>query len=71
MGEPDALSRRADHGPQGRDNEGMTLLEPSLFQIHALRATLVRGPEVDLLQEIREGLRNGGALEEPVAAAAR
>ena len=71
MGEPDALSRRSDHGLSVADNKGITLLEPALFQIHALRATIVRGPEVDLLKEIREGLRDGGAMEEPVAAAAR
>ena len=71
MGEPDALSRRADHGPANGDNQGVTLLEPSLFQIHALRATLVRGPEVDILQEIRDGMRGKGVVEEPVAAVAR
>ena len=71
MGEPDALSRHANHGPANGDNQGVTLLEPSLFQIHVLRATLVHGPEVDILQEICEGMRNEGVVQEPIAAAVR
>ena len=41
MGEPDALSRRADHGSHDTDNQGVVLLNPSAFQIHAMRATLI------------------------------
>ncbi len=48
MGEPDALSRRADHGRGQEDNKGVVLLDPSVFQIHALHATLIRGQEVDM-----------------------
>lgn len=71
MGEPDALSRRADHGLSEADNKGVVLLEPALFQIHALRATVVRGLEEEVLKEIRESLQAGGRMEEPVAAAAK
>ena len=52
MGEPDALSRRSDHGLTEADNKGVVLLKPSLFEIHALRSTLVRGPEEDILHDI-------------------
>ncbi len=69
MGEPDALSRRADHGRGQEDNKGVVLLDPSVFQIHALRATLVRGQEVDILRDIRECMEGEGTTEEPVAAA--
>ncbi len=71
MGEPDALSRRADHGRGQEDNKGVVLLDPSVFQIHALRATLVRGQEVDILRDIRECMEEEGTTEEPVAAAAQ
>ncbi len=54
MGEPDALSRRADLGPSGRDNQGIVLLDPLVFRIHALRADLVRGAEQDIVREIQE-----------------
>ncbi len=71
MGEPDALSRRADLGPSGRDNQGIVLLDPSVFRIHALQADLVCGTEQDIVREIRESLETGGTTEEPVARAAR
>ncbi len=71
MGEPDALSCRADHGRGQEDNKGVVLLDPSVFQIHALRATLVRGQEVDILRDIRECMEGEGTTEEPVAAAAQ
>ncbi len=71
MGEPDALSRRADHDSGQEDNKGVVLLDPSVFQIHALRATLVRGQEVDILRDIRECMEGEGTTEEPVAAAAQ
>jgi len=71
MGEPDALSRRADLGPSEKDNEGLVMLDPSVFKIHALRATLVRGEEQEFLTDIREALSTEGTMEEPVARAAR
>ena len=71
MGEPDALSHCADHGLTEADNKGVVLLDPALFQIHALQATIVRGTEQGILREIREGLEVGGTVEEPVAAAAK
>ncbi len=51
MGEPDALSQCADLGPSGRDNQGIVLLDPSVFRIHALRADLVRGAEQDIVRK--------------------
>ena len=71
MGEPDALSRRSDHGMHEPDNRGIVLLDPSVFSIHALRATLVRGGEVDVLRDIREVLETGGTTEEAVTKAAK
>ncbi len=52
-------------------NKGVVLLDPSVFQIHALRATLVRGQEVDILRDIRECMEEEGTTEEPVAVAAQ
>ncbi len=71
MGEPDALSRRADLGLSGKSNQGIVLLNPSVFRIHALRADLVHRAEQDIVREIRESLETGGTTEEPVARAAR
>ena len=71
MGEPDALSQHADHGSHDTDNWGVVLLNPSAFQIHAMCATLIRGPEETVLREIRECLTAHKVTEEPVAAAAR
>ena len=71
MGEPDALSQRADHGSHDTDNQGVILLNPSAFQIHTMCATLIRGPEETVLREIRECLTAHKVTEEPVAAAAR
>ena len=65
MGEPDALSRRTDHGSHNADNQRVVLLSPSAFQIHTMRATLIRGPEKTILQDIREGLATHKATEEP------
>ncbi len=59
MGEPDALSRCTDLGPSGRDNQGIVLLDPSVFRIHALQADLVRGAEQDIVREIRGKSGNG------------
>ena len=71
MGEPDALSRHADHGSHDTDNQGVVLLNRSAFQIHAMHATLIRGPEETVLREIWECLTAHKVTEEPVAAAAR
>lgn len=71
MGEPDALSRRSDHGRGENDNRETVLLHPDVFRIHALRATLVRGPQEEILADIKECLAEHGTTEEPVAAAAR
>lgn len=49
----------------------MVLLPPDVFRIHALRATLVRGPQEAILEDIRQSLEQQGTTEEPVAAAAR
>ena len=53
---PDALSRRPDHGKGEHDNEDVTLLKPSYFQIHALKRghVLLTGEETDLLRKIRQ-----------------
>ena len=70
MGEPDALSQCTDHGSHDTDNQGVVLLNPSAFQIHAMCATLIRGPEETVLREIRDCLTAHKVTEEPVAAAA-
>ena len=70
MGEPDALSWCADHGSHDTDNQGVILLNPSAFQIHAMHITLIRGPEETVLQEIRECLTAHKVTEEPVTAMA-
>ncbi len=56
--------------PSGRDNQGIVLLDPSVFWIHALQADLVRGAEQDIVWEIWESLETGETTEEPVAWAA-
>ena len=71
MGEPDGLSRRPDHSDGSTDNQGIVLLSPEVFRIHALRATLIRGPQEAILEDIRKSLETQGMTEEPVAAAAR
>jgi hypothetical protein len=38
MGKSDALSRRANHGTGGGDNDNITLLRPEFFAAHAVRA---------------------------------
>lgn len=71
MGEPDALSQCSDFGLSEGDNKNLVLLDPSVFKIHALRATVVRGEEQDFLRDIREVMAGDGEMEEPVARAAR
>jgi hypothetical protein len=70
MGEPDALSRRADHGAGQGDNNNMTLLAPELFQIHALAGARFQGDEQNILQEVRRSLKDG-IQEESIAKGAR
>ena len=41
MGEPNALTRHADHGSHDTDNHGVVLLSPLAFQIHAMCAMLI------------------------------
>ena len=71
MGEPDALSRHADHGKYGVDNQGVVLLTADVFRIHALRATLVRRPEQEIMDDICECFNTPGLVDRPVAEAAR
>jgi len=49
MGQPDALSRRADHGSGAEDNRDITLLTPNFFAVRALEGVVVEGEERDLL----------------------
>jgi hypothetical protein len=52
MVEPDALSRRADHGSRQGDNDNLMLLAPELFQIHTLAGIRLEGDECNILQEV-------------------
>jgi len=70
MGKPDALSWRPDHGKGTSDNEDVVLLRPELLAIRALEGIQSKGPERDILQEIRQGNQKDNQ-EEPVAKAAR
>jgi hypothetical protein len=49
MGNPDALSRRADHRSRQGDNDNLMLLAPELFQIHALAGIRLEGEECNIL----------------------
>ena len=71
MGKPDALFQCADHGKYGGDNKGIVLLTLEVFCIHALRATLVRGPKREIMDDIRECFNTLGLIDQPVAEAAR
>ena len=64
MGKPDALSRRADHGTGTSDNSDIVLLTPKLFAVRALEGLEVVGPELDILRDIRKGVKD--PKEEPV-----
>ena len=62
MGKSDALSRRADHGTGGGDNDNLILLRLEFFPahtIHALSGLSLEGEERDIFQEIRNGNRTG------------
>lgn len=67
MGKPDALSRRADHGTGMGDNSNITLLAPKLFVVRALEGLEFAGPELDILRDIRKGVKK--LEEEPIAKA--
>jgi len=70
MGKLDVLSQRPDHGKGTSDNEDVVLLRPKLLAIRALEGIQSKGPERDILREIRQGNQKGDQ-EEPVAKAAR
>ncbi len=67
MGKPDALFRRADHGTGANDNLNLVLLPHKLFAVCAMEGLEFAGPELDILQDIRQGVRQ--PEEEPVAKA--
>ena len=69
MGKPDALSRRADHGTGADDNSDVVLLAPKLFAVRALEALEFVRLEHDIMQDIRQGVKD--PEEESVAKAAR
>src|ERR1700689_1765091 len=68
MGKPDALSRRADHGNGAEDNSDIVLLTPKLFAICALKGLELSGPEINILHDIRKGIK--APLEEESVAKA-
>ena len=59
MGKPDALSRRADHGTGGADNDNVTLLKPEFFAIRALEGITLVGAESEVLSDIRRNMQMG------------
>ena len=69
MGKPDALSRRADHGTGASDNSDIVLLAPKLFAVRALEGLEVAGPELDILRDIRKGVKE--PEEESIAEAVK
>ena len=69
MGKPDALSRRADHGTGSADNSDITLLDPKLFAIRALEGLEFTGQELDILRDVRKGVKD--PQEEPIASAVK
>jgi hypothetical protein len=72
MGKSDALSRRADHGIGGGDNDNITLLCPEFFAAHvvcALSGLSPEGEERDILRDIQNANR-AGKQEDAVTRAA-
>jgi hypothetical protein len=59
MGKCNTLSRCADHGSGSEDNWDITLLRPEFFAICALEGVTFDGPERDIAQDIRSGIREG------------
>jgi hypothetical protein len=70
MGNPDALSRQADHASGQVDNDNLMLLAPELFWIHVLAGARFQGDERNILREVRHSLK-GGVQKESIAKAAR
>ena len=68
MGKPDGLSRRADHSDGKDDNQDIVLLKPERFAIRALEGVEVEGPEKKMLEEVKDGNREG-LMEDTVAKA--
>src|SRR6266436_1227769 len=65
MGKLDALSHHPPH-PQGQeDNLDATLLNPDQFELWSSETTLIRGPETELLEHIKQAQE----LDEPVVKA--
>jgi hypothetical protein len=62
------LSQRADHGTGADDNSNIMLLTPKLFVVHALEGLKFTCPELNILCDIRKGIRN--PAEELIAKAA-
>src|SRR5215475_11985905 len=57
MGKADALSRRADHGDGGGDNDNIVLLRPEMFAVRALEGVTFEGVEREVVRDIRRGIR--------------
>ena len=66
MGKPDALLRRVDHRNGAEDNSDIVLLTSKLFAIRALEGLELIGPEVNILHDIRKGIK--APLEEELVA---
>ena len=72
MGEPDALSRRSDHGSGSDDNENVVLLSPDVFTVAALTVLRTTGEEAEVLRDIRASIRlNTDDFEDSVIRAIR
>jgi hypothetical protein len=69
MGNPDALSRCANHGSGQGDNNNLTLLAPELFWIHTLAGARLEGDEHNILREVWGSLRDDVQKESVVKAA--
>ena len=65
-GKPDALSRRSDLKPEGIDNAERTLLDPSLFQLKAMRRGMTR---IEGDQELLKQIRRSKAYDEELVEA--
>jgi hypothetical protein len=70
MGNPDALSRWADHRSRQGDNDNLMLLTPELFRIHALAGVRLEGDERNIPREVQHSPKDD-MQEESVVKAAR
>jgi hypothetical protein len=68
MGKPDMLSWRAEHRTGADDNPNITPLTPKLFAAHMLEGLEFASSELNILCDIRKGVKN--PVEEPIAKAA-